>query len=154
MWQFKTFKTYQEIMANTLLKCILNDVVRTRVWNIIIFTTLLLNIYPLRWRSSICKVLQNPEIIWFDLVPCFSFLYMERNMMEGQLCKNCRGVTIVEWMGCLTTLYFDPDFWPENSPIALSKMISDFEIGIWGFQNTRVFEHRVTLDKVMTTTEL
>ena len=125
-----------------------------KVWNIIIFTTLLLNIYPLRWRSSICKVLQNPEIIWFDLVPCFSFLYMERNMMEGQLCKKCREVTIVEWMGCLTTLYFDPDFWPENSPIALSIIISDFEIGIWGFQNSQVFEHWVTLDQVMATPEL
>ena len=72
----------------------------------------------------------------------------------GQLCKNCKEVVIVEWMGCLTTLYFDPDFWPENSPIALSNIISDFEIGIWGFQNSQVFEHWVTLDQVMATPEL
>ena len=45
--------------------------------------------------AQICKVLQNPEIICFDLVP-FSFLYVERNMMKGQLCKKCKEVVIVE----------------------------------------------------------
>jgi len=74
--------------------------------------------------------------------------------MKGQLCKNCKEVVVVEWIGWLTTLYFDPDFWSENSPIALSNIIRDFEIGIWGFQNSQVFEHQVTLDQVMATPEL
>ena len=68
-------------------------------YQVLLNNLMLLNsIYPLgcpNSSSSIFKVLQNSEIICFDLVP-FSFLYVERNMMKGQLCKNCKEVVIVE----------------------------------------------------------